>query len=109
MVSARKLFIYFNSLPQPIRYSTYFYISSILFYNTTATYINGKNGLNKFRSNQYDDDYLKKIIKTELSAIKYEINNKFCETFFNSIIWPFKIITDTIPYFILALNPPQKK
>jgi hypothetical protein len=102
-----KFVVYFKELPKPVKLSTYIYVGSLLIYNCIGTWFDAKNKLIEFRENKLDKEETK-IITDEWNAVKYGANSNFGERLFNSIIWPVKIISDTIPFLVLQLNPPKK-
>lgn len=87
-----KYIIYFKQLPIPIQLSTYVYLGSLLLYNGIGTWYDAKNKLIQYREHKLNE-YEKKKIKDDWSAVKYGANNNFAGRFFNSIIWPVKTIT----------------
>lgn len=86
-------------------YSTYVYLGFLLLYNGIGAWYDAKNKLIEYREHKLDN-YEKNEIKDEWSAVKYGANTNFTERFFNSTIWPVKIIINFIPFMVLQLNPP---
>lgn len=103
MSHIKTIIVYFKELPQPVKYSTYFYLGTLFFYNSIMTYHDSKNKLLDYRNNILPKNE-KELIKNEWEAVKYGANENLTERFFKSIFWPINIISDIIPLLVLTLN-----
>ena len=102
---SNRIVIYFKSLPKPIQWSTYFYVSSLLIYNGASSYIDGKNALTEYRTQTPFNFKHVLTCNNEFEAVKYGSSYNFYNRFLDSVIWPVSITSNIIPYIVLSLNP----
>lgn len=114
----KKLYSTFIELPKPVRLSTVVYFSSFFAYNIFETYKSSKQVLVAYRKDPKAKhglldlgikDYQVDQIKSDWDAVEFGAYNKFCERFFDSLVWPFTFVRGTIPSIVLVFNPPEKK
>jgi len=102
--------IFLNKTPVR-RNLTYGYISGIITYNIATTYIDCKIGLHKYKTLIHTGPKSSRIVN-EYDHLLYECENKWAATklavsynlysrFFDSIIWPFKLASNIIPFVVL--------
>lgn len=96
---------YFLALPFVIQCSSYFYLGSLLVYNTATTYQDSKEYLMRYRRKQLNNEYERSYIKDDWHAVKYGAWHNFRGRFFRSLIWPLTSIADFIPAVVLYMNP----
>jgi len=94
------------------------YIVGIITYNIVAAYIDGKDGLaiykilkNSDQKSSYSLDsfeYYLNNCKNKWSAIKFASLYNLNDNFFNSIIWPLKIVSNIIPFLVLYFEKDSK-
>lgn len=103
-----KLYTYYTSLNTPIKVTSTLYLSSIVFYNIFESYNNAKLYLNKYNNDTLSND-LKRDIKTKYgkvdkwTVITYGVTYNLFNRLWNSICFPFTIISNIISYLILKL------
>ena len=102
------IIVYFKSLPPPVRWTTYTYITALLVYNGGYSYISAKSALIDYRNNNGEQfgPYLLQC-KNDFEAVKFGSSFKFYNRFIDSIIWPVSVTSNIIPFVALKLNPPN--
>jgi hypothetical protein len=115
--------VYFNSLPPPLKISTYFYLSGLLSYNVGQTFKDSKKALSMFNSktiphiqDKYNGEYnyqeenqrmyyekLKKC-SNDLEAAKLGASYFQWERFWHSIVFPLTMVSDIVPTIVVSLH-----
>ena len=100
--------VFFETLPPPVVWTTYSYLSAIVLYNGGASYIDAKRALNDYR-NQNFDRFGSRLFncKDEFQAVKFGSSYNFYVRLVDSIIWPIRLTSNIIPYVALKMNPPN--
>lgn len=101
--SIETVIIFVKELPQPVKLTTYFYLTSIFCYNFFGTYSDSKMYLDKFRDNNLTAGE-KKEITDEWSAVKYGANKNFGQRVWESFFWPITLSKNIVPWMVLTLN-----
>ena len=100
---------FLKGLSTPVRYGGYGYFLSAVTYTSFNCYKNSQNMLNDYRNKDIDTKtkkiFSEKNINSEFEACKYGAYYKFSDIFCSSIIWPFSVSSDIVPYFVLLINP----
>lgn len=115
--------VYFNSLPQPIKMTTYAYIGGLLSYNALTAYTDSKKALNVYHSKHYPefkDKYNGEFNYEQVSQERYYKQLKTCTTdweaaklgasyfkwtrLWNSIVFPVTMVSDIVPSIVIALH-----
>ncbi len=99
----KSIVIFINELSTPVKYCSIFYFGSIFLYNCFCSYADAKLYLYNYRTktlNKYELDTL----NSEWDAVKYGAQLHCYKRFWDSIIWPIKLINNVIPYIVLTLN-----
>jgi len=114
--------VYVNNLPDPMRLTTYAYICSILTYNLGSGYIESQDALSKYNKMKkgefiidkasyksiYGDDYIYDTVlsrcDTKLEAAKFGASNHAFSRMYDSIIWPFSLVSNIIPSIVVFVN-----
>ena len=102
------IIVYFKSLPQPVRLTTYAYLSALLLYNGGASYIDAKSALVDYRNREFKQFGLGlKDCTTEFEAVKFGSSYNCYTRLVDSVIWPISVTGNIIPYVALKLNSPE--
>jgi hypothetical protein len=114
MSKIKSLFIYYQKLPQPIRYSGYIYLSGMFIYNCYGSYQDSVTYLNNFYDNKLSSVILQNIYRnynlesvndiSPWEVVKYGSVIHAEERFWKAFIFPFTIANSIIPSIVLALN-----
>lgn len=108
-----RLFVQFQELPAPIRYTTIAYITCLLIYNIHGTYADSLQFLTNYRQHSLGDlglsSYAIEKITNDWEAVRAGAEYHFGERLWDSIIWPITAIRNFVPSIVLALNPPPVK
>ena len=117
--------LYFKSLPQPIKVSTYAYLSGLVSYNVGQTFMDSKKALNMYNSKtiphphiqdkyngeyNYQEDnqrmYYDKLKKcsNDWEATKLGASYFYWERLWNSIVFPVTIMSDIVPTIVVSLH-----
>jgi len=104
----KKVVVFYKELPTRAKHTLWIYLSSVITYNTTSAYLDGKKYLMAYRQNTLTPTE-QNYCKSEWSAVKYGINKDMCLRFFKSLIWPLSVTSDIIPFVVLALNKENKE
>jgi hypothetical protein len=94
------LFVIHNYISKETKYLTLSYVSCSLIYTLAESYKNAKKYLLIYRNQDGKLNF-----KSEWDAVIYGANIDFYYNFFNSLIWPYNIITQIVPRIVLFLNP----
>jgi hypothetical protein len=74
-------------------------------YNCIYAYKDSVAYVEKYRRNELTKDE-KREIKNEWDAMKYGAKDGDGVRFINSIVWPYALTNDIIPYIVLKLGKP---
>jgi hypothetical protein len=115
--------VYFKSLPQPIKMTTYAYVSGLLSYNVGTAYMDSKKALNMYNSktvphiqDKYNGEYnyqednqriyyeKLKICNNDWEAAKLGASYFKWERLWSSIVFPITIVSDIVPSIVVALH-----
>lgn len=115
--------VYFKRLPQPIKVSTYVYVSGLLAYNVATAYRDSKSALTMYHSKHYPtfkDKYNGEYNYQEDNQKKYYEKLKTCtndwdaakvgasyfkwERLWDSIVFPITIVSDIVPSIVVSLH-----
>jgi len=115
--------VYFKSLPQPIKMTTYAYLTGLVSYNVASAYMDSKTALNVYHSKHYPEfkdtydgsynyehvsreNYYKelKTCTTDWDAAKLGASYFKWERLWNSIVFPINIVSDIVPSIVIALH-----
>lgn len=107
-----------NIYPKSLTYAFMGYFMGVISYNIVSIYNDAKDVLICFRNNQldkidfihsqFDKKYLQEKVKDDWSAVKYGAGYRSLARLWDSIIWPFTVLSNAIPALVLKLNPAPK-
>lgn len=92
-----------NEYPKYIQFTGGLYLLSIFGVSCYKTYSDSKLYLNKYYEKKLLE-YEKKEIKNAWSAVVYGAERYWWKNIVDSIIWPFSLSKDIIPWIVLKLN-----
>lgn len=122
MILLNPIVVYLKNLPKPVKLSTYMYISSIVTYNIGCAYIESQEALSKYNkiktgeiiidklsytsvsSDNYIYDTELSRCNTKLEAAKFGASFNACGRMYDSIIWPFSLVSNIIPNIVVYVN-----
>jgi hypothetical protein len=85
----------------------YFYLASLLLYNATMTFVDSYHGALEFRNLgfvRYQTTYPRREkVTTVFEAAKWSAAEHFAQRLADSVVWPVKLITNTIPFFVTMI------
>lgn len=81
------------------KWAFYGYGTFVTTFFLTSTYSDGKQNLIQYRSHPN-----KNQSKTEYDAVKYGCTNGMFSRFVNSVVFPWTVISNSMPMLVLALN-----
>ena len=115
--------VYFKSLPQPIKATTYAYVTGLLSYNVGKAYLDSKKALELYHSKQYttcpekydgsfnyelsaEENYHNqlKMCKNDWEAAKLGASYFKWKRLCDSIIFPITMVSDIVPSIVVALH-----
>ena len=95
--------VFVKEMPRPVRYISMVYITALLLYNGSGSYMDAKEYLNKYRENTLSQN-ARGEIKSEWEAVKYGASLHSGQRLWDSIIWPVTLTNNIIPWLVLTLN-----
>lgn len=106
------MFQYLNkfcfTLSAPVKYTSVGYLVLSVLYTSSCCYYNSKKTLNIFRNINIDENknYCEvNNIKSDYDACRFGAYHNFGYYFFHSIIFPFSVVSHSIPFMVLLFNP----
>lgn len=88
------------------RYGTIIYLGCILLYNIHISYIDSRTRLLEFRNRKSYHGLSSEVdnIRNEWQAVKFGATENLYMNLYTSIIWPFTLIGNIIPYIVFKIN-----